>query len=84
MCTYISDSCYDIEIAYPGNNLNYNPWVPDYKECQKECQLTDGCDFWTYYYPALENDYDCYLKTSQGTPESQELTVSGSKFCQCK
>ena len=52
-----------------------------YEDCQKLCQETRGCMFFTYD----SSDNDCYLKDNYTGRKSHSGAVSGPKYCvDCK
>ena len=85
-------SCAEDNTAYYGNNLNM-PWNEkngDLKssstECQRTCDKTSGCNFWSW----MKGRKRCYLKHSKSTrhpvhgevyPGNDPNFVSGPKEC---
>ena len=87
---YKYSDCFEKDVAYPGNNLNALISNDNYAngegrrysvgECQKLCQQTESCLFFTYS-PASRS---CYLKDKISEKQSRSGFVSGRKECKCK
>ena len=80
-----SFDCFEWNTNFNGNDLDLSPVknVDSKHECQKLCQETTGCEFFTYD-PNAYNPKMCYLKTSDGgriTGLTAKGIVSGPKFC---
>ena len=77
-----SIDCFEWNTNFDGNDLDSSPKknVDSKHECQKLCQETTGCEFFTYD-PKAYNPKTCYLKTSDTGRVSLKGIVSGPKFC---
>ena len=77
-----SFDCFEWNTNFNGNDLDLSPMknVDSKHECQKLCQETTGCEFFTYD-PNADNPKMCYLKTSDSGRTTRKGIVSGPKFC---
>ena len=59
-------SCFENGKDYPGSDIYQNGfWTSDADQCQKLCQNTDSCEFWTWLLDYDGNDGLCYMKYSK-------------------
>merc|ERR1739838_922564 len=78
--------CYEWEVEYHGGGLE-NPMVtgvtsPD--RCQELCQARQGCNFFTWVnsqHDVIDYHNTCWLKSTQGNPQSSQTCVSGPRSC---
>ena len=77
----LSDSCFEIGIDYFGYDLEEGKYVstPSAAACQANCQLTSGCEFWTWD-PTYHNA--CWRKTAKGQVQQNSDVTSGPKYCE--
>ena len=74
--------CFEWNTNFYGNDLKSEKRSSRH-ECQKLCQDTTGCEFFTYDLEA-HVPQTCYLKTSANERSAKEADVgyvSGPKFC---
>jgi len=81
-----SADCFEWEVEYHGGGLT-NPMVtgissPD--KCQQLCQQREGCNYFTWVnsqHDVIDYRNTCWLKSSQGNPQSCTTCVSGPSSC---
>merc|ERR1711936_716333 len=75
------ESCFEEGIDYVGNDINEGHYVstPTAAECQKTCQRTAACQYWTWdptYHTA------CWMKTAKDQTTVNSKVTSGPKYCE--
>jgi hypothetical protein len=62
---------------YGGGDLGPNSFSasPNFQDCQEVCQMTEGCNFWTWWRKR------CHVKSTKGEIRPNADTISGPKFC---
>ena len=70
-------------VLYCSLSLAVLEGVKNWEECQKLCQLADGCNFFNYGGEASETAQDCYLKYGLGRKKMgvKNRRVFGPKHC---
>jgi len=76
----LGESCFEDGVDYIGHDLSEGQYdsVPSAAECQKSCQRTSGCEYWTWdptYHTA------CWKKTAKGQTQANSKVTSGPKYC---
>jgi len=80
------DACYEWEVEYHGGGLD-NPMltgVTSPYECQEQCKSREGCNYFTWVnsqHDVVNYRNTCWLKSTQGNPQSCETCVSGPREC---
>ena len=74
------DDCFDYGTDYVGYDLEDGIYTPtdDAAACQVDCQITAGCEFWTWD-PTYNNA--CWKKSAIGEARPEEALISGPKYC---
>jgi len=78
--------CFEWEVEYHGGGLD-NPLVTGVTSaewCQLLCQDREGCNYFTWVnsqHDVVSYQNTCWLKSSQGTPQSCPTCVSGPRSC---
>lgn len=75
-----ADDCFDYGTDYYGFDMDDGHYNSQGSAdlCQKECQATGGCEFWTW-----DPDYHsaCWKKSAKGESRPSSNLVSGPKYC---
>jgi len=76
----LGESCFEEGVDYIGNDLSEGHYdvTSTAAECQRACQRTSGCEFWTWdptYHTA------CWKKTAKGQTQANSKLTSGPKYC---
>merc|ERR1712058_160546 len=74
------ESCFEEGVDYIGNDLQEGHYdsTSSAAECQKACQRTNGCEYWTWdptYHTA------CWKKMAKGQTQANSKLTSGPKYC---
>ena len=78
---YEADTMYFAEGAAEGG-ANFIDDVKNVKACQRECQKSAECNFWTYNSWKVENNKGrCFLSVGQGKVSQMAGKMSGPKVC---
>merc|ERR1719240_80647 len=85
-CTPVAslDSCYEVDVAYNGGNVQTVDGVESPASCQQKCRDEPKCSFFTW----TEYTHVCNLKGAVGEmtrkkSKSDNKKVSASKNCDC-
>merc|ERR1712215_462565 len=75
------ESCFEEGIDYIGHDINEGHYVstPTAAECQKTCQRSAACQYWTWdptYHTA------CWMKTAKDQTTVNSKVTSGPKYCE--
>ncbi|OII76356.1 calcium binding EGF domain-containing protein [Cryptosporidium andersoni] len=70
-------SCYDSDIEYPGYTLQVVHSLMTPFDCQLQCQIDAGCDYFTYDMLSRT----CLLKAAKVDNRNAPGMISGPKFC---
>ena len=76
--------CLSWNVDSPGNDIRQVPGVADAAACQRECAVTDGCEFFTYATEACPRAALrrlCFLKSATWPLIPSFGLVSGPKAC---
>lgn len=75
-----STGCYDSDIEYPGYTIQVLHSLATAFDCQLQCQVDLGCDFFTY---DMLNRV-CLFKAAKYQPKESPGMISGPKYCNYK
>ena len=80
--TFSHQSCFEDGKDYLGFDIYQNlSWTKDADQCQKLCQDTDSCEYWTYMYEYDYHKYLCHMKYSKERAVLNREATSGPKYC---
>ena len=75
-------SCFENGKDYPGFDIYQNGiYTSDADQCQKLCQNTSSCEYWTWLLDYDGKDGLCYLKYSKEQVVNENKAISGPKYC---
>ena len=71
--------CFDCGVTYSGKNVGnpLDPFDGDAEDCRKKCEITMGCNFFTWRKWNSRNV--CVLKAKAGKMVSKSNAISGAK-----
>ncbi|KAJ1607293.1 signal peptide-containing protein [Cryptosporidium canis] len=72
-----NSGCYDSDIEYPGYTIQVLHSLTTAFDCQLQCQVDLGCDFFTY--DMLNRA--CLFKAAKSQPKESPGMISGPKYC---
>ncbi|KAL3129415.1 Calcium-binding EGF domain protein [Cryptosporidium hominis] len=75
-----NSGCYDSDIEYPGYTIQILHSLTSAFDCQLQCQVDLGCDFFTY---DMMNRV-CLFKAAKSEPKESPGMISGPKYCNYK
>lgn len=73
-----STDCFENGVDYFGDDIK-SARTRDATTCQKKCQETHGCRYWTWTRSAPKNR--CFMKDGQGTIKKKRRATSGPREC---
>ena len=78
--------CFQDGLAYRGDAVpgipSNIPNVMSAKDCQKECQNDNDCQFWTWNSPNVpKNKNTCWLKAGKVQLRAKSGKISGPRTC---
>ena len=73
--------CFEDDVDYFGDDIKRARNIPDATTCQKKCQETRGCRYWTWTSKGFFLRNRCFMKDGQGTKKKKGGAISGPREC---
>jgi len=80
--TECDSDCFECGLKYNGASVQppIDPFEGGPKDCQDLCEVTEGCNYFTWRSYRTTPRRVCILKRGKGTPTAKETGISGSAY----